>query len=109
MYQRHPPSGRTFSRNSFPVKKFSQFAFLSLSSPRASTYTNWKRLPAPFGWIATTCCFSFVPALYTSPPFSGLSSSHSSLFEDPPLSLALAFCDGSEQFKTAPYFASAFL
>src|SRR5882762_4835061 len=91
--QERLPSSSTWS----PKSAF-QSAFLSLSSPRASTYTSWKRLPCPFDWIPTRCCISFLPALNSSPPFSGLSSPHSSLCEP----FAFGFCDGSEQFNTVP-------
>src|SRR5882762_8288695 len=43
------------------------------------------------------------------PPHSGLSSSQVRLFEDSSLSLPPGAFDVSEQFKTVPYFASAFL
>src|SRR5205814_8229599 len=46
--------------------------YFVMSASGASTYTNWKTLPLPFGSIPTTCCFSFVPALnIISPGFLG--------------------------------------
>jgi len=55
----------------------------------------------PIGLDSYDALFFLRPRLNKRPLFPALSSSHSSRFEDPVLSLAFVFCDGSEQFKTS--------